>query len=658
MAILHIFIEPLHLSALAEGFLDSFALVIFLLPALYLLFYRPLCLEIVRYKQALGAMQELKTGYGVVIRTALDGFWLADREGHILEVNDAYCRLSGYSRKELLTMSIADVEALEKPEDTQRHIQQIIKTGGDRFETQHRSKDGRIVDIETSVNYLSTDGGRLFAFLRDITERKNNQKLLLESNALNQSLIQTIPFGMDIVDEEGNILYLSPRFEAALGKEAIGKKCWQLYRDDKQQCRDCPLRKEIVMGETARIETDGVLGGRSFQINHSGMFYQGKKAVLEMFQDITERKKAERSLEKLATAVRQTADVVVITDSEGKIEYVNPAFEKLTGYSKEEAIGQTPRILKSGKQESSFYEKLWKTIRSGEVFRDTLLNKKKDGQLYYSEKTITPVKDKQGNITNFVSTDKDISELKKAEEKLLRLNKELFELDQMKSEFINMASHELRTPVAIIREGISQLTEGLHGELAGEQKRFLGISLNNINRLIDIIDSIFDVSELEFSKPELNLEPADIVELVRKVITDFSQKAKDKGLEIRQSFPENKIVFSLDKQRISQAFSELISNAIDFSDSGFIEIKLQEKDNHVEGSISDSGRGIPEDALPHIFDKFQQIGRKYGPGPKGVGLGLAIAQAIIKLHKGAISAEGKLNQGATFRFSLPKENTK
>ena len=240
MAILHIFIEPLHLSALAEGFLDSFALVIFLLPALYLLFYRPLCLEIVRYKQALGAMQELKTGYGVVIRTALDGFWLADREGHILEVNDAYCRLSGYSRKELLTMSIADVEALEKPEDTQRHIQQIIKTGGDRFETQHRSKDGRIVDIEASVNYLSADGGRLFAFLRDITERKNNQKLLLESNALNQSLIQTIPFGMDVVDEEGNILYLSPRFEAALGKEAIGKKCWQLYRDDKQQCRDCP----------------------------------------------------------------------------------------------------------------------------------------------------------------------------------------------------------------------------------------------------------------------------------------------------------------------------------------------------------------------------------------------------------------------------------
>ena len=658
MLLLHLFIEPLHLSAIAEGLLDSFSLVIFLFPILYFLFYRPLSLEIARYKQSMERVQELKTGYNVIIRAAMDGFWIIDTQGRLLDVNDAYCRLTGYSRQELLAMSIADVEALEKPEDTQRHIQQIMKTGSDRFETRHRAKDGRIVDMEVSVNYLDTDNGRIFAFLRDITERKKNLEQLLESNAINQSLIQTIPFGMDIVNEEGNILYLSPRLEAALDEEAIGKKCWQLYRDDKQQCRDCPLRKEIVPGETASIETDGVFGGRSFQINHSGMIYQGKKAVLEIFQDISERKKTEVSLEKLAVAVRQTADIIVITDRNGNIEYVNPAFETQTGYKIEEVLGKTPRILKSGIQDKSFYERLWKTILSGEVFRGVLINKKKDGRLYYSEKTITPIKDKDGNIYSFISTDKDITERKKAEEELLRLNKELLELDRMKSEFINMASHELRTPIAIMREGISQVVEGLRGEMPAQQKRFLSISLSNIDRLIKIVDSIFDISEIEYSRGELDRELTDITALARETIANFSQQAKDKGLEIKQGFPGKKIELDIDKARIKQVFANLISNAFDFTDQGSIEISIQEKDAIIECSVSDTGRGIPEALLPGIFGKFQQSGKSYGPGAKGVGLGLAIAKAIVERHKGRIWVESKLGQGATFSFSLPKENTK
>src|SRR3989338_9015735 len=353
----HFFLEDLRLSPLVEGLADSLVLVIFLIPILYFLFYRPSSSQITRYKQALEAIQRLKTGYGLIIRTAMDGFWLTDIQGRILEVNDSYCCLIGYSRQELLTMSVFDLRANEKPEDTKRHIQRIIESGGDRFESHHRCKDGRIVDLEVSVNYLAVDGGRLFAFLRDITESKKRQRELEEANAVNSSLIRTIPFGMDIVDKEGNVLWLNPRLESVFGKEAIGKKCWELYRDDKQPCADCPLRGGIVSGETAAIETDGVFGGRSFQISHTGMMYQGKKAILEVFQDITERKNTAAMLERLGTAVRQTADIVVITDRDGKIEYVNPAFEAQTGYKAEEAVGQTPRILKSGQQGRDFYER-------------------------------------------------------------------------------------------------------------------------------------------------------------------------------------------------------------------------------------------------------------------------------------------------------------
>ena len=536
MLFFHFFLEALHLSPLVEGLADSLVLVIFLLPILYFLFYRPLSSQIARYKQSLEAIQGLKTGYGLVIHTAMDGFWLIDIKGRILEVNDSYCRLTGYSRQELLAMSVFDLRAQEKPEDTKRHIQRIIESGGDRFESHHRCKDGRIVDLEVSVNYLAVDGGRLFAFLRDITERKQAQMML----------------------------------------------------------------------------------------------------------------------EKLAVAVRRTADMVVITDKDGKIEYVNPAFEAQTGYKAEEAVGQTPRLLKSGQQDQSFYERLWKTILSGEVFRGILINKKKDGRLYYSEETVTPIKDEHGVIVNFVFNDKDITLRKLAEEELLRLNKELWDLDRRKNEFINMSSHELRTPIAIIREGISQMVEGLHGELKPEQKYFLDKSFKNVNRLIKIVDNIFEISRLDSEKAFLEEESLDMVELVRSAIADCDREIKKSGLEIRENFRQNKVELDADRKKISRVLTELIRNALKFTGKGYIEIQVEDKEDIVEVSVKDSGKGIAEESLPMVFDKFQQFDRDFGPGERGTGLGLAIVKGFIELHKGKIWVESKLGEGTKFTFSLPK----
>jgi len=137
-----------------------------------------------------------------------------------------------------------------------------------------------------------------------------------------------------------------------------------------------------------------------------------------LYQDITERKRVEAELSKLSSAVQQIADNLMITSKDGAIEYVNPAFEKQTGYAKEEIIGQTPRVLKSGEQNEAFYQALWKTILSGDVFRAVFINRKKSGELYHEEKTITPLRDSQGNITHFVSAGRDITGRRRAEEAL------------------------------------------------------------------------------------------------------------------------------------------------------------------------------------------------------------------------------------------------
>ena len=369
---------------------------------------------------------------------------------------------------------------------------------------------------------------------------------------------------------------------------------------------------------------------------------------------IARNKQVQKSLEKLAVAVRQTADIVVITDKDGKIEYVNPAFELETGWTLEEARGKTPRILKSGRHDRSFYERLWQTILAGEVFRGTLVNKKKDGQLYYSDKTITPIKDKQGNIINFVSTDKDITARKKIEDELNRANKELWEMDRMKNEFINMASHELRTPIAIIKEGVTQLVEEMPEEIGQKQKRLAEISLRNINRLVRVVDNIFEISEIEFEKPAPNKERVDIVWLAKTALADFLPKAKDKGLEIKENLPPAKVMLSADKIAINRVWSKLISNAVNFSERGYIEIKVVETAETVECSVSDTGVGIAPENLPKVFDKFRQFNRTFGPGERGTGLGLAIAKGIVELHKGKIWAESKLGEGSKFSFILPK----
>lgn len=647
MMLLHFFIEPLHLSELAEALIDSFSLLFFVSPILYLLFYRTMSLEIFRHTQS-------RETHEAIIRSSIDGFWESDTKGNILDVNDAYCRLIGYSRDELLTMNINDLEAVENQEETGQHIKKIMETGSDRFETRHRRKDGRVVDIDVSVNYLHNDGGRFIVFLRDITERRRRENKLRQANTLNQTILQTIPFGMDIVDMEGNILYLSPKLEAMLGREAIGRKCWELYRDNKMQCVDCPLRKEFIPGETAVIETSGVFGGRNFQISHTGMEYEGKKAILEIFHDITERKKSEEELRRLSAAVNQTADIVVITDRNGLIEYVNPAFEAETGYSREEAIGKSPRIVKSGIQDKAFYEQLWHTILSGEVFRGVLVNRKKGGEFYYSQKTITPIKDEQGSITHFVSTDKDITDYKLYEQELLRANQELLKLDQLKSEFITNVSHELRTPIAMIKEGVSQVAEGLHGELREKQSYYLNKALNNVDRLTRIVSGILDIAGLEAGKAELKKENISTVNTAEQVISHYLPYAKEKNLEIKTQFPSEIAEISADKNKLTQVFINLIDNAIKFTEKGNIEVRIQDKDSVVEVSVSDTGIGISQDDLPKVFDRFQQFSRAYGPGEKGVGLGLAIVKEIIELHGGKVWVESQPGKGTKFSFWLPK----
>jgi PAS domain S-box-containing protein len=409
-----------------------------------------------------------------------------------------------------------------------------------------------------------------------------------------------------------------------------------------------------------------------------------KKHVDELKKNIELRQRVERELLKYTRAVNQSPSMVVITDLDGNIVYVNPKFTQVTGYRPDEVIGKNPRILKSGKQGPDVYEQLWKTITTGGEWRGEFSNLKKNKELYWESASISAIRDSKGKIINYLAVKEDITLRKKAQEELLQAknkleiqtwglqktnnliqvlyrelaqkNDELLKLDRMKSDFISTVSHELRTPLTIIREGVSQINDGILGAITPEQREFLVLVLSNIDRLARMINDLLDMSKIESGKEVLEKTQFDIRDLIDEVKKTFLAKAERKNIELRASIHcENNMLYA-DKDKITQVFTNLVANALKFTDSGHIDITATEREHSIECSVQDTGRGIAPENIPKLFNKFQQFARLDGLDEKGTGLGLSIVKGIIGIHNGNIWATSTLGSGSKFTFTIPKQN--
>lgn len=401
-------------------------------------------------------------------------------------------------------------------------------------------------------------------------------------------------------------------------------------------------------------------------------------------EDITKRKLAEEQLRKLSNAVEQTADGVVITDTDGFIEYVNPAFEKISGYRRKEVIGQTPRILKSGKHNIAFYKNLWDTIKNGNTFRARIINKKKNNELYWSEQTITPMKDKDGNITNYVSVLRDITETveKQKQELQLKISREhtrkLEETDRMKSRFFANISHEFRTPLTLILGPSENIITKTSEE---EIKNQAGLIKKNANRLLDLINQLLDLSKLEAGKLKLETSLSNIVPFVKGITMSFESLAERRNITLKVEPMNEDIKLYFDKEKMAKILTNLLSNAFKFTpEGGQITVTVGEchaelvsasssqhkipkrvlNDSHrqkqkrvVEIKVRDTGTGISEEELPKLFDRFYQVDSSHTREHEGTGIGLALTKELVELHKGSIRVESMEGEYTEFTLELP-----
>jgi PAS domain S-box-containing protein len=361
--------------------------------------------------------------------------------------------------------------------------------------------------------------------------------------------------------------------------------------------------------------------------------------------DLTERKRAEADRDRLAAAVQSIAEGVCITDIAGTIQYVNPAFETITGYSSAEVLGETPRLLKSGKHDTDFYRSMWKTLRQGERWMGAVINRRKDGRLFEADLSIAPVRGEDGRTDSYVAVTRDTTERQRMIDTLQRAV-------MVKSEFTSMVSHELRTPLTAIKEAIDVVEDETAGAVNEQQKNFLNLAKRNVDRLHRLINDTLDFSRLERGEFHLRLEWLDLNAVVGEVFEQQSLPARNRGLALEFHPSSDLPRLRIDGDRISQVLVNLIGNAIRYCQRGGITVHTRLAGGEALVEVEDTGPGIPADQLEHIFNAFVQLSS--GPQRRvgGTGLGLAISKKIIELHGGRIWAESELDRGSRFVFAL------
>ncbi|WP_339837337.1 response regulator [uncultured Flavobacterium sp.] len=384
--------------------------------------------------------------------------------------------------------------------------------------------------------------------------------------------------------------------------------------------------------------------------------------VLGISRDISERKLISDKLLQLSRAVEQSPTLIVITNTKGIIEYVNPKFSAITGYSLEEVIGKNTNILKSGHTSPSAYKKIWKTIASGGEWKGEFLNKRKDGSLYWEEASITSIKNSEGEITHYLAVKSDITEKKKNIDELIIAKERAEESDRLKSAFLANISHEIRTPMNGIL-GFSELLKqpNLTGD---EQIKYLKIIEKSGNRMLNIINNIVDISKIEAGLVELTNSETNINNQIDYAFTFFKPEAEKKGIQLVQNptLQKQEAIINIDREKLYSILLNLIKNAIKYSDKGTIEIGYKlikaQKEPFIEFYISDTGIGISTDQQEMIFERFIQADISDRNVRHGAGLGLSISKAFVELMGGAIRVESKEGIGSTFYFTVPYSPSK
>jgi len=363
----------------------------------------------------------------------------------------------------------------------------------------------------------------------------------------------------------------------------------------------------------------------------------------------------------LSDLMEHIPDVIYFKDKKGKLIMVNHAHARGLGLKPEQVVGKTDFDFFPKDRAELMAKDDIRVIKTGKPIIDKVERATRpDGIDNYSSTTKIPRYDSKGNIIGLVGITRDITHrahVKSLQEEKARIQKKLNALEEvtnMKSEFVSVVSHELRTPLAIIKEAVMLLFEQLVGPINPKQKEILSKARNNIERLKNIVDELLDISRIEKGTLNLHYSLLNLNDLLRDSSDFFRKLAQEKGIRLEYALPREQVNIFVDAGRINQIVSNLISNAIKFTEeNGEIRIEVRVLEAKVRIGVMDTGIGIARHDLPNLFKKFVQVSKSESAERKGVGLGLAIVKELVEKHGGEIWAESRLGVGTKLYFTLP-----
>ena len=355
-------------------------------------------------------------------------------------------------------------------------------------------------------------------------------------------------------------------------------------------------------------------------------------------------------------------DVIYFKNKKGELVLVNQAHAKGLDMKPEDVVGKTDfDFFPKNRAERMAKDDLY-VIKTGKPMIDKVERATRpDGVDNYVSTTKIPMRDEKGNIVGLAGITRDITkrmQLEHLEKEKARVEKKLEMLEalnKVKSDFISTVSHELRTPLAIIKQLITLIFEEIAGSINDKQKEMIKKVENNIERLKKLMEDLLDISRIERNKLELRYSLINLNDLLKDSSEFYQILAEEKGIELNYDLPKKDINLFVDADRINQVISNLINNAIKFTEEGGkISIEIRVLETKIRVGVIDTGIGIAKSDLPQLFNRFVQVSNVNDAGKRGVGLGLSIAKELVKKHGGEVWAESKLGIGSKFYFTLPR----